>query len=145
VKRFFKQLFNDYPINLSLAFTIMDLNTIFDSPSPPPDWTYSYTDGNNNTYYITPHQVVYYPISPLQSSSGLYSGGKAAQKEITDKDYAALLTLIAKISQTPTDHQEERIKFASILHYRALNKTTILKHKATTTIQLESLLQKTIS
>lgn len=120
----------------------MDLNTLFDTPEPPSGWTYSYTDGNNNTYYITPHQVIYQPISTLQSSSGLYNGGNAAEGTLTDKDYAALLTLFTKISQTPAIHQEERIKFASILHNRALDKTIILQYKAKETLRLEQQLKK---
>jgi hypothetical protein len=42
----------------------------------------SYSDGNSNEYLIKPEVINYIPVSPENSSSGIYSGGSAVVMDI---------------------------------------------------------------
>jgi hypothetical protein len=70
---------------------------------------YAYIDGNNNRYEID-RVLVYIPITPAQSSSGLYSGGAPNRAELTDAQLAAVLALLDRLAEDPTHVLVERPK-----------------------------------
>ena len=58
---------------------------------------HAYIDGNNNTYEIR-EQLAYLPITPVQSSSGMYSGGEPKTVELDAERRAGLIALLYAIA-----------------------------------------------
>ncbi len=112
---------------------------------PPPDWTHRYADGNNNTYYIAATTLVYSPISALQSSSGYYSGGQPATLALTSVQYQAILLLFEQAKTAVAAHQDQRTKFTSVLHFRALHQTILLAHQTDTNQNLQKYLNSFVT
>ncbi|PKA83524.1 hypothetical protein ATE92_1679 [Ulvibacter sp. MAR_2010_11] len=76
---------------------------------------YYYTDQNNNVYKISVSEVKYDPISPEESSSGVYSGGEKAIVPISEKTFKEI-ALLAEALQTDTiSHIKHREMRTSIL------------------------------
>lgn len=69
---------------------------------------YRYTDGNNNTYFITPTSVDYQPIDKMMSSSGNYDGGEPVKKEIDEAQYTAIQLAINAAIENTASHIEKR-------------------------------------
>jgi hypothetical protein len=57
---------------------------------------HAYIDGNNNTYEIG-DRLEYVPITPAQSSSGMYSGGLPNSVALDAERRAELLELLERI------------------------------------------------
>ena len=55
---------------------------------------YSYSDGSGNTYFITETTITYSPVTPLESSSGLYSGGEPANITIDKATFQNVVSLL---------------------------------------------------
>lgn len=69
-----------------------------------------YADGNGNYYKITQDSIFYKPITKEMSSSGLYDGGKPAQKTITEKEFMAVQNKFEDIFETKNIHIQYRMK-----------------------------------
>lgn len=72
---------------------------------------YTYADGSGNTYILTEQNrkmLEYIPIKAKESSSGVYDGGSPVKKQITDEQYAAILSAIEKAIQNKSIHIEQR-------------------------------------
>jgi hypothetical protein len=53
-----------------------------------------YIDGNNNRFTIDAAKVITYnPITPIESSSGMYSGGDPWTRTLSDAEYTQLVAL----------------------------------------------------
>lgn len=71
--------------------------------------TYIYTDGNNNNYRLTSEmKLIYEPITPELSSSGIYSGGNPKEVMLCKKDYKELTKLIMSTFNNKENHIETR-------------------------------------
>jgi hypothetical protein len=90
---------------------------------------YIYSDGNSNTYTLDQGKLVYTPVNPEESSSGTYSGGKAAKKGITKDTFKNLSKLLDKAMSDKTDHQEKREMGTGqiVKNSKGKKKTVILK------------------
>lgn len=69
---------------------------------------YVYSDGNSNSYTLDSGKLVYTPVNPEESSSGTYSGGKAAKKGISKDTFKHVAALLDKAMETKEQHQEKR-------------------------------------
>lgn len=76
---------------------------------------YFYTDQNNNTYTISSSEVRYDPITPKESSSGVYSGGEKAVVPITQKTFRKIVQLAETLQQDTLSHIDRREMRTAIL------------------------------
>lgn len=58
---------------------------------------YRYADGNGNVYLIRNDSIYYEPITAANSSSGMYSGGKAATAKLSAEEKSLLEDRIKKV------------------------------------------------
>lgn len=83
---------------------------------PAPPWTLVYADGSADLYRFeaTADEVafVYEPITPAQSSTGMYSGGDPVQERLAGDDprLAALWQHVAALEADRAHHAAERCK-----------------------------------
>lgn len=79
---------------------------------------YRYTDGNNNVYAIYSFQIVYEPVQPLQSSSGVYSGGKPKIKGITENEFSRLKELLHQGMDAVGEQTDTRPMGSGTIHQK---------------------------
>lgn len=70
--------------------------------------TYTYIDGNNNTYVLTPSALDYKPVKKEESSSGTYSGGEPKNVAVTREQYAKLEGIIDLIKKDKANIIKDR-------------------------------------
>lgn len=70
---------------------------------------HAYIDGNNNTYEIG-ERLDYVPITPAQSSSGMYSGGAPMTVALDAESRAELLELLERIAADTENLLDDRPK-----------------------------------
>lgn len=80
-----------------------------------PEYILMYADLNNNTYYITEKKVVYDPMTPLESSSGEYSGGEQWEKDISHDTYLEIERLFDKLINNTNGHLEKRERISILI------------------------------
>jgi hypothetical protein len=64
-----------------------------------PTYDYQFVDGNGNRFVITKEKLItlqYLPITPLESSSGVYSGGEKKTVFLKQDQYNAFIARISK-------------------------------------------------
>ena len=99
----------------AIFFTLLILNCASGaSPQAYPkamnDESLRISDGNGNLYEIGPTLLFYRPVSPMQSSSGLYSGGEPAALTLTAEMQSALQEAVHKAVAQKSDHISNREK-----------------------------------
>lgn len=67
-------------------------------------------DGNNNYYVVLPFKINYSPITPEESSTGEYSGGKAQSSKMKEGDFEKLAEDVKKIYDDEEIRIEKRTK-----------------------------------
>lgn len=77
--------------------------------------TYTYGDGSGNLYTITPALLIYDPVKPEESSTGMYNGGDPAEVPLSADTYEALRTLLDQAINNPEVHIEDRIKTSGMI------------------------------
>ena len=106
---------------------------------------YIYSDGNSNSYTLDEKKLVYTPVNPEESSSGTYSGGKGAKKEITKDTFKHISALLDKAMSEKEDCQENReMGTAQIAKYSSkgkLKKKVILRANALYKVKIEEVFQ----
>lgn len=105
-----------------------------------------YQDQNNNVYLIKDGQLDYTPIKPNQSSSGVYSGGKAVQKKLSEDEITKIFALVKKIVKKPSVHTPQRRMMTAIMACQLdkdWQRFTLLRSDLRT--QLETLLLEAIN
>lgn len=70
--------------------------------------TYTYIDGNNNTYTIRPDSIFYKPVTPAESSSGIYSGGEPKAVKLSAEQFAKIEAMIKAIWKDKKIHCDKR-------------------------------------
>src|SRR5688572_6597745 len=70
--------------------------------------SYLYSDGNSNSYAITETQIKFDPVSPEESSSGMYSGGEPKVKVITPHEFRKLSVLFEEAFSDTASQQKKR-------------------------------------
>lgn len=101
--------------------------------------TYSYSDGSGNAYTLQNRTLSYDPVTPLESSSGEYDGGKAATVDVTPENHDALVHLFDAAMADTSDHIKNRVKMSGYL--QAGNKTVILDPDSKRKEEIEALLK----
>ena len=69
---------------------------------------YTYVDGNNNVYTITPENINYEPVSKAESSSGEYDGGEPKTAKISTEQFAKIEGIISAILADKSSHEKNR-------------------------------------
>lgn len=103
--------------------------TIFSCGIKTSQMNYSYTDQNNNSYYISENEIRYVPISPSESSSGVYSGGTKKSVSISKTQFSEISKKCDAIFNTPNLQTNQRRMMTSILRFSnsSESKKVILK------------------
>jgi hypothetical protein len=65
--------------------------------------TLTFVDGNLNRFTMTTTTLTYRPITPEESSSGMYSGGAPWVRELTDSQRAELVELFETAEREGVD------------------------------------------
>ncbi|QNJ98085.1 hypothetical protein [Constantimarinum furrinae] len=94
--------------------------------------TYTYTDQNNNVFDISPKEIRYVPITPVESSSGTYSGGEKVTVSITEEDFKEISELATELFQNTEVHTSKRTMGTSVLYATTENgskRVTLLRSK----------------
>jgi hypothetical protein len=76
---------------------------------------YQYSDGANNSFHIWPNRIVYHPMKPQFSSSGMYDGGEPADKALTEEQFVEIKMLVDAAIACTDEHLEERPKGSGLL------------------------------
>lgn len=95
--------------------------------------SYKYFDGNNNTFIINDSLIKYVPVKAKESSSGIYSGGKAKQVKIKKEKFQQLVKLFEEAFAKESEKQIIREMMSGALseyHTNKLKKEAILKPKS---------------
>lgn len=71
--------------------------------------SYTYIDGNNNDYKITSDSIFYSPITPVESSSGEYSGGNSKRVKITEEQFLKIEMIIQSILKDKSNFIKDRL------------------------------------
>ncbi len=76
---------------------------------------YQFFDGSGNQYTISLVELVYNPVQPMESSSGVYSGGKPVIIPLKSAQFMALSELLEKGINQTTLHLKDRIKRSGVI------------------------------
>lgn len=104
----------------------------------------AYLDGNNNLYrcVVAAGMLYYQPFRAVNSSSGVYSGGKAWRIKLSTRQLERLKELFIKALDAKTAQSAVRVKGSSqiYLYYsRQKYRSIILKRGSTPQLQLEKM------
>lgn len=69
---------------------------------------YFYSDGNGNLYRLIGNQLSYEPVETIESSSGVYSGGKSFETTLSDEQVEELVTLFTAAFKNRTFRLDKR-------------------------------------
>ncbi|WP_052595092.1 hypothetical protein [Aureispira sp. CCB-QB1] len=117
----------------------MNLDALLpNAPVPPPNLIYSYADGSGNIYYITKEFIQYKPVIPIQSSSGVYCGGKAAQKLLNIEQFTQIKVLIQQVRKNHSDFTSNRVKGSGHLKLHLENEVYLLGYQTHSQQKLET-------
>ncbi|MBL8020845.1 MAG: hypothetical protein JNM27_14335 [Leptospirales bacterium] len=93
-------------------------------------------DGSNNRYRVGQTLLFYDPVTPAESSSGLYSGGEPAAFALKKPEQAKLSLLLDRCFQTTEGKASERVK-GSYLIQETKDRTVILQQKSKLALELD--------
>jgi hypothetical protein len=106
--------------------------------------TYEYADGSGNVYVVKDLSVEYKPVTPRNSSSGVYSGGEPAHATVSSSQYDSLVNLLESAMANSSIHQENREMMTGlIVRYSNADPTrTVLKRDSSEKNAIETALKK---
>lgn len=81
----------------------------------PHNVVYRYHDGSNNEWCIGLQKIVYQPVTPVMSSSGIYSGGKPFEKAISVAQFNEIEVLLKAGLANKTIHEDSRLKGSGMI------------------------------
>ncbi len=82
----------------------------------------SYSDGSGNTWKINVDSIIYMPMTPELSSSGIYNGGIEVRKSFDETRFAEILSEFEKIFKNTSIHIPKRIMTSGMLMIHEKNK-----------------------
>jgi len=101
------------------------------------------SDGNGNTYTIAPGILLYSPVTPANSSSGIYSGGNPAAAALSADEQKTLRILFDRALGAKESHSPARAKGTmQLLLEENVAKSAILKANSAPAGELEAFLKK---
>ena len=89
---------------------------VVQTPLPAAPWRISYRDGSNNGFTFRqatpkgPVEFAYSPVTPLQSSSGTYSGGSPRKGSLTPEQTRTLWKWVRQLLAQKALHLKDRPK-----------------------------------
>ncbi len=112
------------------------------------DWylkKYMYSDGNSNRYIFSKNGFEYFPVSPAESSSGIYDGGRHIKKLPALKQFYELVDIIKASYEATADYIQKRELGTGLIEVRGednkLINTWILKYNSDSQKKLEAKLK----
>lgn len=105
---------------------------------------YFYYDGSGNEYKIENQTIYYQPITPKESSSGYYSGGKPFQKKLSNQEYNEIKELLEKSFQKLEEQADARAMLTGLVIIQNANekKSCILMPNSEIKKNIEVFLQQ---
>jgi hypothetical protein len=111
-----KERFNRFEMKILLLSPVLLLLLTCCAPTKPKPkvmergLSYRYADGSANVYEFRGNTVAYLPVTPAESSSGLYSGGDPKTVTIGVADQEKLVQLLEQALAATAQHQIAREK-----------------------------------
>lgn len=109
----------------------------------PEHYSYRYGDGSGNQWQINASSISYEPVTPANSSSGIYSGGEAFSRAISRAQFEALEQLLLAAWQNKDEQAQQREMGTGSLRQSVLNspvKNCYLKSNSALKKQIEQAL-----
>jgi hypothetical protein len=107
---------------------------------------YEYADGSANLYLLTPTHLRYLPVTPENSSTGMYSGGAPKTVSITESQFNQLKKLFDGALDNPAIHITDRIKTSGMISRMGSDtKQCIIKPHCAEMLQIETLLKSILN
>jgi hypothetical protein len=108
-----------------------------------------YADGSGNVYRVSKNpepRIVYQPLKPAESSTGLYDGGEPVDRQITEAAYFEILKAVTAAYENKAAQIEDRIKTSGAVSIITQDKeiSFILKPGSTELLTLEQLLKASL-
>jgi hypothetical protein len=108
---------------------------------------YFYSDGSGNRYRISKEKLIslqYFPITPLESSSGFYSGGEPKSGFISEKELSDFLKIIKSLPASEKVKSPNRRMGTGYLYWVKKGKKTefVFEFKSDSYNRVESFLKK---
>jgi hypothetical protein len=97
---------------------------------------YRYVDGNGNSFDIRSNSIHYDPVTPLESSSGNYSGGEPFSFSINEQQFNQLEQVFKKSIANQQGQTKKRTKGTGTL--------VVLQHKTIYIFETNSVQKKEI-
>ncbi|MFC7358500.1 hypothetical protein ACFQO1_12435 [Jejudonia soesokkakensis] len=100
--------------------------------------TYTYTDQNNNQYYISSSEIRYVPIKASESSSGEYDGGEPVTIPITETQFSEIKKLTESVFEAIDSHTTKRQMMTSVISLTSNGETkrlTLTRSKERTALE----------
>jgi hypothetical protein len=106
--------------------------------------SYEYADGSGNVYVVKDLSVEYKPVTPRNSSSGIYSGGEPASVTIASDQYDSLVNLLESAMANSSIHQTNREMMTGLIVKYSASDTTrvVLKRDSSEKNIIETTLMK---
>lgn len=101
---------------------VLALNLFTFSCMNPP-MHYTYADGSGNRYILSPISLEYDPVTPEESSTGMYSGGEPKTVTITAEQFLRAQTVLQSAINNTAIHIPDRIKTSGAISVVDKNET----------------------
>ena len=106
---------------------------------------FDYADGSGNLYHVSPSLLKYEPVTPNQSSSGIYSGGLPTTKILSPEDYNTLMNRVQAAIRNKAIQINQRLMGSGMIEFYDNNqKTTVLLQQHAKEKQALELFLKTL-
>lgn len=108
---------------------------------------YEYADSNGNRYHINSAELEYIPVTPAESSSGIYSGGEPKTVSISPGDYKTLHEIFQKAINNQEIHILNRVMMSGSIRITESSETTryLIQPGCKEQIDIESTLKGILS
>lgn len=103
--------------------------------------SYEYVDGNGNLYSISNFSIMYDPITPKESSTGMYSGGDAYTIKIEQKHFDKMEMVFKKVIENKSDISETRSKGTGVLIVFPSKRTYIFKMNSPSKKEIDDIIK----
>ncbi len=103
--------------------------------------SYEYVDGNGNLYAINNTSVVYDPVTPEESSTGMYSGGEPYTAPLEQKQFDQIEATFKKAIENKADQTDTRSMGTGTLIVMPSKKTYIFKMNSGAKKEIEEVIK----
>ncbi len=108
--------------------------------------TYEYADGSANLYLLTEKELRYVPVTPEQSSTGMYSGGDPKTVTISSDQFNELKGLLENALTNTSIHIPDRMKTSGMITKTGSDKKQcIIKPHCAEMVAIEEALKRTLN